>query len=174
DKFISLDERARIANSQNVDFFISVHANASRSKWVSGVEVFYISEQIDDNTRSKKTAKNYDPDVDSKVTGAKTEAIVWDLIHSDNRASSREMAEYVCSSLSQSLTQKNRGTKQARFYVLNGTNTPAILIEVGFISNPTEEKKLTESSYCGKIAQAVTDGILQYNRTNSQEYYSRN
>lgn len=169
DEFISLEERgaAGNANSNKADFFISIHANASRSRWVKGVEVLYLSEAIDEDTRSLKASKDYELDVEEDYCGDDTAAIIWDLIYRDDRKSSQEMAELICSSLSKNLSQKSRGTKPARFQVLK-TNLPAILIEVGFISNSGEEKKLSSTSYRNKIAQAIARGILEYNRKVAQ------
>ena len=168
DKFVSLTQRARIANAKDVDFFISIHANASRSRWVNGVEVFYLSESIDDNWRSFQAAKNYDLNLQEDFSGKDTATILWDLVLSENRKSSVNLAEQVLYSLSKSLSQRNRGTKPARFYVLKGTNIPAVLIEVGFISNLQEEKRLRDTSYRDKVASAITKGLIQYNRNLTQ------
>ncbi|MBL7131897.1 MAG: N-acetylmuramoyl-L-alanine amidase [Candidatus Omnitrophica bacterium] len=174
DKFISLDERRRITNTnaKNGDFFISIHANASRSKWVNGIEVFYLSESIDDNQRSFKAAKDYKLNLKERYSGKDTERILWDLIYSDDRKSSASMADFICCSLSKNLSQRNRGKKEGRLYVLK-TNIPAVLVEAGFISNAWEEKKLKTSSYREKIAQAIADGIIQYNQSTGQKYYTR-
>ncbi len=168
DRFISLAQRARIANAKGVDFFISVHANASRSRWVNGVEVFYLSESIDDSWRSFQAAKNYDLNFEDPFCGKDTPAILWDLILSEHRNSSVNLAEQVLHSLSRDLSQRNRGTKPARFYVLKGTNIPAILVEVGFISNVREEKRLKDAFYRDKIASAIIKGLIQYNRNVTQ------
>ena len=163
DEFLSLSRRSRVANVKKADFFISIHANASRSKWISGVEVFYLSEAVDDNKRAVRVAKNYNLDLKEKYSGPDTEQIIWHLLFRDDRKSSIELAEEVSRSLSRNLSQRNRGKKPARFYVLQ-TNVPAILIEVGFISNSREEQRLRTGSYRDKIAQGIANGIVQYNR----------
>lgn len=175
DRFISLSQRSRIANANagDVDFFISIHANASRSSWVNGVEVFYLSESIDDDLRAFRAAKNYKLNLKEGCSGKYTKVILWDLIYRNNRKASIRLASYVCKSLSKNIRQRNRGIKPARFYVLKGTNIPAILAEVGFISNAREEKKLRDASYRNKIAQALADGIIQYNRDFTQRRYTR-
>lgn len=172
DKFISLDQRSRIANSKDADFFISIHANASRSRWVNGVEVFYLTDSIDDESRSLSAAKKYDLGLEEAYSGEHTPAILWSLRFKNNRRSSGDLAEFICCSLSRSLSQRNRGTKQARFYVLK-SNLPAILIEVGFISNPSEEKRLRSPSYRDKITQAICEGIVQYNRNLTEKSTAR-
>ncbi|MFC1698761.1 N-acetylmuramoyl-L-alanine amidase [Candidatus Omnitrophota bacterium] len=173
DRFLTLGQRSRIANKENADFFISVHANASRSRWVSGVEVYYLSEAIDDDLRSTQAAKKYNLNLKEDYSGKYTEAILWDLTYQQNRNNSIDLAGLVCRSLSRNLSQRNRGNKPARFYVLKGTNIPAILIEVGFISNAREEKKLKGAAYQDKIAQAIAGGISQYNSKFSQKRYTR-
>jgi N-acetylmuramoyl-L-alanine amidase len=175
DRFISLYQRSNIANTnaKEMDFFISIHANASRSRWVSGVEVFYLSELIDDDSRSLKAAKNYDLNLKEDFSGKYTPAILWDLIFRNNRKSSIELSQQISHALSKDLSQKNRGEKPARFYVLKGTNIPAILIEAGFISNPREEKKLENAFYRDKIAQAIAEGIMQYNSNFAQKRTAR-
>jgi N-acetylmuramoyl-L-alanine amidase len=171
DRFISLYQRSNIANTnaKEIDFFISIHANASRSRWVSGVEVFYLSEFIDDDSRSLKAAKNYDLDLKEDFSGKYTPVILWDLIFRNNRKNSIELSRQISHALSKDLSQKNRGEKPARFYVLKGTNIPAILVEAGFISNPREEKKLRNGFYRDKIAQAIAEGIMQYNSNFAQK-----
>ena len=167
DKFISLSQRSRIANSyaEKADFFISIHANASYSRRVSGVEVFYISESIDDARRAQSAARDYNLGLKEDYCGKYTPAILWDLILSENRRNSIDLAQLVCAALSKNLAQRNRGKKPARFYVLKGTNLPAILVEVGFISNPADEKKLCTNYYRDKIASSITEGLKEYNRS---------
>lgn len=176
DKFISLSQRAKITNANidatQGDFFISIHANASHSRWVSGIEVFYLSEAVDDNPRSFKAAKDYRLNLKESYFGKNTLPIIWYLLFRENRRESAQLAKLICSSLSKDLRQRNRGAKQARFYVLN-TNAPAILVEVGFISNLREEEKLRDASYREKIAQALAEGVIQYNRQLSQRRYTR-
>ncbi len=167
DKFVSLSSRSLIANTnaKQTDFFISIHANASRSRWVSGVEVFYLSEAIDEDLRASNAAKNHNLNIKEDFSGKDTAAILWDLIYRDDRKSSIELAELTSRILSRSLSQRNRGRKPARFYVLKGTNIPAILVEVGFISNRREEERLKSAFYRDKIAQAIFEGIIQYNHS---------
>ncbi|MBU4141033.1 MAG: N-acetylmuramoyl-L-alanine amidase [Candidatus Omnitrophica bacterium] len=169
DRFLSLSQRSQIAdtNLEKADFFISIHANAARSKWVKGVEVFYLSESMDDNLRSFEAAKSYDLNLDEGYSGKNTTAIIWDLRYSDDRKSANEMAGLISQSLSRKLSRKNRGAKPARFQVLK-TNIPAVLVEVGFISNLREEKKLKSSSYRDRIAEGIAKGVIQYNRNYTQ------
>jgi N-acetylmuramoyl-L-alanine amidase len=173
DSFVSLAQRSKIANVKAADLFISLHANAAHSRWVSGVEVFYLSEAVDDNKRSVKAAKNYDLSVNEGYSGKDTEVILWDLLHTDGRVASSSLAKLISRALSKNLSQKNRGRKPARFYVLKETNIPAILVEVGFISNAREEKRLRDNSYCNKIALAISEGVITYNRDAAKKRTAR-
>lgn len=163
DNFISLNQRRKIANSKDADFFISIHANAARSRRVSGIEVFYLSESVDDVARSEKAATNYKLNLRDKYTGKNTEKILWHLRLRENRRNSVNLAQCIADNLSRKLTQRNRGEKQARFYVLNAI-IPSILVEVGFLSNVREERKLRDSAYKERIAQGISDGLAQYNQ----------
>lgn len=169
DRFISLAQRADIANSTECDFFISIHANASRSRWAAGVEVFYLSETADDSARSYNASRNYDISARETYSGQNTEAILWDLKFTENRRQAISLARAVCSALSAHLSQKNRGSKPAKFFVLK-TNVPAILIEVGFLSNTGEERQLREYAYREKIAAGIVQGIARHNQVYFQSY----
>ncbi|MFH1245084.1 MAG: N-acetylmuramoyl-L-alanine amidase, partial [Candidatus Omnitrophota bacterium] len=169
DRFLSLAQRADIANSTECDFFISIHANASKTKWATGVEVFYLSETADDNPRSYNASQRYNSFARETYSGQNTEAILWDLKFTENRRQSISLAKCICSAVSAHLSQKNRGSKPAKFFVLK-TNVPAILIEVGFLTNTWEEKQLRDHAYREKIASGIMQGISRYNTAYTQSY----
>jgi len=78
------------------------------------------------------------------------------------------MAETVQDSMTRSLNLVNRGVKQAGFYVLGGAAMPAILIEIGFMTNPKEEKKLGTAAYRESVARAIYAGLAEYKRRYDQ------
>ncbi|NQT89680.1 MAG: N-acetylmuramoyl-L-alanine amidase [Candidatus Omnitrophica bacterium] len=167
DTFISLWKRANVANKQNADFFISIHANASRSKYVKGFEIFYLSEAVDDNARAIAAAENASLKYESSSFGDRRpsnslEATIWDLKYSENRRVSIELADCIAKAAYRRLGVRNRGVKAARFYVLKGAEMPSVLIEVGFLSNRQEAAKLNTSKYREKVAKAIATGILDY------------
>lgn len=166
DRFIPLGRRSEIANRAEADLFVSIHANASRRRSVSGYEVYYLSEAMDDHARALETTENADlPSDVGGVTSNQTEAIVWDLVYTENRAESTELASAIARSLkSAQVYSKNRGVKSARFAVLRGSRMPAVLVEVGFITNPGEEAALRSGSYRQKLAGAVRNGIVNFKR----------
>ncbi len=167
DEFISLWKRAQIANSQNVDLFISVHANASRSRSLQGFEVYYLSEKTDDYARALVAAENaafaFEGEViDSPSTDLK--ATLWDMLFSENRDESIELAKEICRAAVRKAGVKTKRIKGAPFYVLKRTQMPSILIEVGYLSNPTEEARLGNSFYRQRLVEAIASGVLEYKR----------
>jgi N-acetylmuramoyl-L-alanine amidase len=90
--------------------------------------------------------------------------ILWDLAQSQFQEESSRLAEIVQDSMTQSLKISSRGVKQAGFYVLGGAAMPAILIEIGFVTNPKEERRLRETRYRDDIARAIVAGLAEYKR----------
>jgi N-acetylmuramoyl-L-alanine amidase len=179
DRFISLWRRADIANKKGADFFISIHANAAHSRQAKGFEVFYLSEAVDDNARAVAAAENaYLKYEDSSFGYAKPsnslEATLWDMRYSENRRESIELAKCITRVACRQLKVKDRGEKGARFYVLKGAEMPSVLVEVGFISNRQEARKLKDSFYREKVAKAIASGIITYkNKYETEEGFTR-
>ena len=169
DRFISLYKRTEFANNKNADLFISVHANASRYSRAKGFEVYYLSEATDDNARALAAAENASLKFEEKVAG-RNEALsqlnptAWDLLLSEHRRESKELAYYIYNMTADNLGMRKRGVKGARFVVLKGAIMPAVLIEVGFLTNRREESKLKKTSFRGKIADLLSRSILAYKR----------
>jgi len=95
-------------------------------------------------------------------------SILWDLAQSEFQQESSFLAETVLDSMTKSLRLVNRGVKQAGFYVLGGAAMPAILIEIGFLTNPKEEKKLSTPEYREAAAKAIYAGLSEYKRRYDQ------
>jgi len=161
--FIPLERRSEIANQEDVDLFISIHANASKSRLLKGFEVYYLSEAIDDNQRALSAAKNATLQIDKGSIYNRTkslDAILWDLELTEDRRSSIELAKCILSKVD-SKRQRLRG---AKFHVLKGARMPAVLVEVGYISNRDECAKLGGRKYRTRVAQQITEGVLEYKR----------
>ena len=162
DKTVSLAERARIANSNHADLFISVHANSNRVRRIRGFEIYCLSSKINDSARALSTAQKVEPDIrDASTFGLTTDikAILWDLIFTENRAESEELARQICHLVDDRLELMVSSQKKAGFQVLKSTRMPAILIEVGYLSNSYEEKMLNNSVYRQQIAEAIALGV---------------
>jgi len=163
DTFIPLETRTAIANKQQADLFVSVHANSSQDASARGVETYYL---------------NFNPSPDALEVAARENAVSEKSVHElgdlvkkialkEKVEESREFATDVQRSLYQGLagkerTMKDRGVKKAPFIVLIGANMPSILAEISFVSNPADERKLQTPEYRQKIAEALYRGIARY------------
>lgn len=167
DVFLSLKQRARIANTKEADFFISIHANAFRKSRAAGFEVYYLSEAIDDSARAVAAAENAVLKFEQSEDFSKPlRATLWDILYTEHRTESIELARSICKAVERKgLSRNNRGVKGANFCVLRSTKMPAVLVEVGFISNPLEASRLKLRSYRQKLAEAIAEGVLSYKRS---------
>jgi len=168
DRFVSLSQRGGIANSARADLFISVHANANRVRSLKGFEIYYISPKVSDSKRaytSARTAKLRLSNVSFGSPSQNLKAILWDMIYTHSRAESIELSRSICQTMKNNLGVRILGIKGANFEVLRRARMPAVLIEVGFLSNSQEERKLKNSYYRGKVAEAIAQGINNYARS---------
>jgi len=168
DTFIPLERRVAIANDSRADLFISIHSNANRVRSLNGFEVYYISPNVSDSKRALYCAQNAALNLDTSCFASSPslnlKAILWDMIHTSNRAESVRLARDVCSVINSNLNTKVLGIKGAPFYVLKGTDMPAILIETGFLSNFQEERLMKNAYYRQQIAESIGQGIRRYAR----------
>jgi N-acetylmuramoyl-L-alanine amidase len=165
DSFIPLPKRARIANESGADLFVSIHINASRSLSMSGFECYYLSDTTDDDALAAEAGRVGTPKLASDAEMSRSRSLtkaLWDMTISENRRESAELAGSICSAVETSLTARNRGVRAARFYVLKNARIPAVLVEIGYISNKYEASKLKDSRYLDNITDAVARGILAY------------
>lgn len=163
DSFISLEDRAKMANQQQADLFISIHANSSRSKSVMGIETYYLSLTADPEALEVAAREN----AVSQETISDLQGLVKKIALNEKVDESREFADMVQASLRKSLASGkahkfDRGVKKAPFVVLIGANMPAILAEISFLSNPEEEKRLKTAKYREQIAEALYEGVADY------------
>jgi len=163
--FVSLQDRARVANSSGADLFVSVHVNASRSRSLNGFECYYLSEATDDNARALEAFENATLKMDEGTVlqhSSTLDKTLWDMKLTEARRESAELSNSICRAVENSLTTRNRGTKTARFYVLKYTRIPSVLVEAGYISNKFEELKFRDEGYADRIADVIAKGILSY------------
>ena len=165
DEFVSLPERARIANSSGADLFVSIHINASRSRSMSGFECYYLSEATNDNARALEAFENATLKTDEGTVvehSGNLDKTLWDMKLTENRRESAELAQDICNAIDNSLVARNRGVKTARFYVIKFTRIPSVLVEAGYISNKFEELKFKDDNYSDRMADVIAKGILAY------------
>jgi N-acetylmuramoyl-L-alanine amidase len=176
DQFVPLRDRTSFANRERADLFVSIHANAHRVVASEGVEVYFLSSEATDNAaRQLAAAENSVVQLEKPAAGRPAgrgseivKTMLWDLAQAEFQTESSRLAETVLDSMAAGLRIPNRGVKQAGFYVLGGAAMPAILVEIGFVSNPREEKRLKDSRYRDEIARAIASGLAEYKRIADQ------
>ncbi len=163
DEFVPLEERTAIANEQKADLFLSIHANSSPIRRVSGAEVFYLN-----FTTSKEAL-----DLAARENAGHGKSIfelrelIQKIALKDKLEESREFAGFVQRELSRewkrmNSSSRNRGVKKAPFVVLIGASMPSVLAEIGFLSNPRDEALLKKPEYRGRLAEALYRGVERY------------
>lgn len=165
DEFVSLAERAKIANENKADLFVSIHCNASVKREIGGTETYFLSVAKTDWARAVEARENAVirfelPEAASDT--ASLDYILWDMAQNEFLNESSELAELVQRELASRFTIEDRGLNQAGFYVLKGCYMPAILVELAFISNKKEEKLLKKDSFRQEAAQGVYEGIKSF------------
>jgi len=165
DKFIPLKTRSHIANNSKADLFVSIHSNANHARSLNGFEVYYVASSLNDSKRAISAAKNASLNLDGASFASQSvnlKAILWDMIYTYDRAESIQLARDICKSVGSSMDIRINGVKDARYEVLRGARMPAVLIEIGFVSNLNEERKLRNGFYRQKMAEGIMVGISDY------------
>lgn len=162
DKTISLQKRAEIADTVKADLYISVHIDAAFSKTAKGFETFYLDNHNDVAIKKVEESENKDLNGEALVI----DQILTDLLISKTVDDSKKLAASINSSINRAMKKKhrmkNRGIKPGLFYVLALAKRPAVLLEAGFLSNPSELRKIISTSYQKSYAAAVVEGIDTY------------
>lgn len=169
DTYLKPAARTRVANNAKADLFISVHANASSVRSVRGIETYYLNLTTDAWAMSVASREN----ADSDRSVHELRDLLGKIAQQDRIVESREFATHMQSAVYSGLTKstnglRNRGVRQAPMIVLIGAQMPAILAEVGFLSNPTDEKLFQGKDYRRQVARHLYDGIAAYMETLSK------
>lgn len=163
DTFIPLWDRARKANEEGADLFISLHLNAARARAARGSEVYFLSlGQGDDDELA--AAENAGAGMGPGAPGPDSvvASILDDLAQKAYLQDSERLAVAIQNQLNRLAGIKERGVKQAPFIVLRGAAMPAVLVETAFISNPREEQKLKDPKFVAKVGDAIAQGVRRY------------
>jgi N-acetylmuramoyl-L-alanine amidase len=163
DTFIPLETRTAIANQEQADLFISVHANSSQDSDARGVETYYLNFTSSPEALEVAAREN----AGSEKSIHELQDLVKTIALKEKIEESREFASDVETALHSGLSAKNtairdRGVKKAPFIVLIGANMPSILAEISFVSNPTDERKLRTPAYRQRIAESLYHGVSKY------------
>ena len=168
DRYLTLEERTAFANTKNADLFISIHTNAARDRRAYGIETFFLNLATDDDAILVAAREN----ATSTKNISDLQTILSDLMQNAKINESSRLAVHVqkcmCKGLKKRYSRiKDKGVKQAPFYVLLGAQMPSILIETAFISNSRDCKRLVNSKYQDRMCDAIVNGIREYiNETN--------
>jgi len=164
DVFIPLWERSKIANRLGASLFISIHCNFSRNRTARGVETYFLSNARTKWERAVAALENASVkyELNNHRQYDMVKRILGDLAQNQYLKESQILARFVHEAIVRKTGARNRGIKQAGFYVLFFTHTPSILIETGFISNKYEARRLKSKWYIKKIAEGIVDGIALY------------
>jgi len=174
DVAVPLAQRAALANAVRADLFVSIHLNAmpgAARAHAHGVESYFLSADASDASATAVAAREnadrlageVEADPNDPVSG-----ILQDLADTDALAESSRLAYAVHERLVSRLGAEDRGVKQAPFYVLAGARMPAVLLEVGFVSNAAEARRLASAPYQERVAEAVADGIAAWRKATAR------
>lgn len=178
DSFVSLEDRvsktARWSSRQNV-IFVSIHGNISLKPSISGFEIYTLSDRASDSealATERLENAGFTPD-DIEQTDS-TYSLLADLIRDGTRKESEWLAEYVYDDTLKTSHAYGRGLKRANFFVLKYNTVPSILVEIGYMSNKSEAKKLEDEEYQNKLAVGIYKGISRYiNDYNESEGFTK-
>lgn len=168
DTFVPLEARTAFANEQKADLFLSIHANSGVAS-ATGFETYYLNFGASKRDLEVAAREN----ASSERTIHELESLIEKILKKEKADESREFAAAVQSALFKDMVRvnrqlRNRGVRSAPFLVLIGASMPSILVEIAFLSNPSEERLLKQESYRQRLAEALAKGVSQYASTLSQ------
>ncbi len=160
---LPLETRTAIANQNKADLFISLHFNSSFGAKAHGAETFFLSREASDQLAAAAAEEeNQMSGGDESAAEFDLQLILWDLAQSYHLAESQRFANLVQEELNLTLGLRNRGVKQAPFRVLMGAQMPAVLVELGFLSNPAEEAKLQSPVYRAELVDSLVRAVIRF------------
>jgi len=166
DQFVALADRPVKAAKAKADVFVSIHANSSTVSSAKGTEI-YFENQIptdEDSLLIANRENNMKDEGQTKTASNKNSDltnILTDLAHNEHMVLSEQLSQHLLESFQKEFNIKTRAIRQAPFRVLS-VNIPATLIELGFITNPTEAKWLAEAASQKKMAKAIYNGLKAF------------
>jgi N-acetylmuramoyl-L-alanine amidase len=171
DKFVTLGGRAKMANDFKADIFISIHANAAKRVSANGFEVYFRSDKASsaeaaETAALENEALQYEGQSPAGVTFA--DLLLKSLATNENMNESSKIASHIRTAATKNSSNigikvyQNSCIKQANFYVLRGVEAPSVLVEMGYVSNANDRKRLNNRASRAKIAESIRDGVVSY------------
>ena len=158
-----------MTSRSTADIFISIHANASKNRGTQGMEVYYLRDLGWSEKNEPQRTKNHKiafKRFTMKKNDSSLEKILNDMMYTYKKSESKRLARFVMDTTARKADIRNLGAKSAGFFVLRNTLIPAILVEVGYVTNFREEDLLKNSWYRQKIADGLAKSILEYGNNN--------
>ncbi len=167
DTFIALSDRSKLANNFKADLFVSVHVNATKKSQANGFQVYFRSENPTDKEAAATAALENEAMQYEEVHYNFVDALLQSLAKNEYINESSKLAGYIKNAVYKQpgigiAVSQNNSIRQANFYVLKGVQSPAVLVEMGFISSPKDRAKLAQSAVQKKMAQGIYNGIVNY------------
>ena len=170
DVFVDLNERARIANRNKADLFVSIHTNSSKNTSANGMETFTLgvarSKENMEVAMLENSVIKHEEDYLTKYEGFDPNSvdsyIMFEFMKDQYTDRSITCADFIQTRMINTSKRNDRGVRQAGFLVLRATAMPSVLVELGFISNKDEEKYLNNNDNQVKLATAIFNGIKEY------------
>ena len=163
DSFVALDQRAVLANNKKADLFISLHVNASKDKKTNGLETYFL-----DLARSSSAATVAARENAVSVKNiSDLQFILTDLMLTTKLQESQDLAATIHGHMFARLrkagfTMNDNGVRSAPFYVLMGARMPAVLVEIGYLSNSDDAQRIKNQKYLERLADGIAQGVAEY------------
>lgn len=177
DRFIPLEDRGLMATRTDADLFVSIHANSSRSSQASGAEVYFLGLEQSESALEVMKKENSVVELEdgnSMPELSEEELLIYELANAGNIAISERIAAMIESQFRTRAQRRSRGVKQARFVVLWHASTPAVLVELGFLSNPAEARYLKSEYGQNILASAIFRAIRDFKQEYDKSLQKRN
>lgn len=172
DKFVGLNDRARIANRAEADLFISIHTNAAKNRSAKGAETYILGIEEERTERNLDIAKrengvifleeNHEKQYANFNPNSPESYIIFEYMQSEFVKESIHMAQYVQENLTADANRHDRGVRQAGFLVLHATSMPSVLVELGYISNNEEASYLASANGQKRLSHCITKAFDNY------------
>lgn len=164
DEFVSLQKRTEKASQSDADIFVSIHANATHNRKIKGLEIYY-SRALDpasDLSQHRANERSFLERLDISGDKAVPRSIISNMLYERKLQESGNFADHLIRKTAQSVNASSRGSRSSGFFVVKNTLIPAILFEVGYVTNAVEAKLLQTEEYRQKIADAIAESIREY------------
>lgn len=162
DRYVELQDRVRFARAQNADLFISIHADSHASSTAQGASVYTISERGETRAQNMMDAQNWDLDLGEAPRQGLAHDILVDLYQRETTNRSAQFAQTVIPRLGAVAPLLRNTHRNAGFFVLLTPDVPAVLIETGFLSNVTDERRLSDPRARQAMAGAMAEAVDAY------------